>query len=363
MNGRPIRELVLDGDASHRGAVHGAAYHNEIRRYTKERVRLAANGSWAGRTASTEDALELATRMLPAHRAFDPELYEELDSLAAASGITPAEAVIVGGFTDFVDVVRSLGGTDLPEEDDCTAAMVPDGLADGAGFLAQTWDMHDTATEHVTLIRITGTNNPDALVFSTVGCLGQIGMNESGICVGINNLTATNGRIGVTWPFVVRKILCQTSLDQALATVMEADLAGAHNYLLFDANGDGYNVEAMPGYRAVTKLGSRPLVHTNHCFDPDAQRLEALRPADLTASSRARFGAATDLLNEVIASSRPIGVDELIALTREPKVICRRSEPPHNTESSGAAIMRPSTREFWACWGVPADNEFELFKL
>ncbi|MGH9199418.1 MAG: hypothetical protein ACRD1T_27270, partial [Acidimicrobiia bacterium] len=79
MNGRPIRELVLDGDASHRGAVHGAAYHNEIRRYTKERVRLAANGSWAGRKATTEDALELATKMLPAHRAFDSELHEELE--------------------------------------------------------------------------------------------------------------------------------------------------------------------------------------------------------------------------------------------------------------------------------------------
>ena len=27
-------------------------------------------------------------------------------------------------------------------------------------------------------------------------------------------------------------------------------------------------------------------------------------------------------------------------------------------ESSGAAVMRPKTGEFWACWGRPAENEY-----
>lgn len=363
MNDRPIRELVLDGDASHRGAVHGAAYHNEIRRYAAERVRLAVDGSWAGRTATTKDALDLANRMLPAHQQFDSDLYEEMEALAAASGITAAEALIGGGFTDFVDVVRASGGTGLPEEDDCTAVIVPDGLADGAGFLAQTWDMHDTATEHVTLIRLTDTSGPDALIFTTVGCLGQIGMNESGICVGINNLTANNGQVGVTWPFVVRKALSHSNLDQALASIMEADLAGAHNYLLFDRSGNGYNIEAMPGYRAVTQVGPQPLVHTNHCLDPKAQSREAFRPAELLESSKSRYATATALLNSQVATGRSIGTDDLIAITLESKVICRRSEPPANIETAGAAIMRPHTGEFWACWGIPADNEFELFKI
>ncbi|MGH8928412.1 MAG: hypothetical protein ACRDWH_08680, partial [Acidimicrobiia bacterium] len=118
MKGRPIRELVVDGDAIHRGAVHGAAYHNEIRRYTNERVRLSANGSWAGRPATVDAALSLAEQMLPAHLAFDPELFEEMEAMATAGGINLAEAMIVGGFTDFVDVVRAGGATGLIEEDD-----------------------------------------------------------------------------------------------------------------------------------------------------------------------------------------------------------------------------------------------------
>lgn len=359
MRNRPIRVLELRGDAEHRGGVHGAAFHSEIRRYTDERVRLASNGSWAGRPATPEDAVALATATLEAHRRYDSDLYEELEAMALAGGISAAEAVIVGGFTDFVDIVRAAGSSSVPEEDDCTAVIVPDGLSGGAGWFAQTWDMHDTATEHVVMLMVETPSAPTGLVYSTVGCLGQIGMNEAGIAVGINNLTARNGRVGVTWPFVVRKTLKQTSLDDALACILEADLAGAHNYLLFDATGNGFNVEAMPGYRAVSKLEDRPLVHTNHCLDPEAQTLEASRPRDLQASSEARLKTAQALLDGL---SR-IGEEDLFALTREPATICRRSEPPYHTESAGAVLMQPRSGRVLACWGIPADNEFEEFKV
>ena len=67
--------------------------------------------------------------------------------------------------------------------------IIPDSRADGSGFLAQTWDMHDTATDHVLLLKITPTDQPASLIFTTVGCLGQLGMNNEGVGVGINNIT------------------------------------------------------------------------------------------------------------------------------------------------------------------------------
>jgi isopenicillin-N N-acyltransferase-like protein len=350
--------LRLEGDPFDRGAAHGAAYHNEIRRYTAERVRLSVNGSWAGRVATSDDAVDLAAAMLPAHQEYAPDLYDELDGLAHASGISLAEAVIVGGFTDFVDAIRAGGAAPGVEEDDCTAVLVPPEATGGDGLFGQTWDMHDSATEHVTLLRIVPASGPRALIFTTVGCLGQIGLNSAGIVVGINNLVASNGGIGVTWPFVVRKVLQQTDLEAAVECVMKAELAGAHNYLLMDGSGQGYNIEAMPAHRAVTPLGEDPLVHTNHCLDPKARETEAARPPDLMASSEARLAKATELMTR-----RPIAVEDLMALTREPEAICRRSSPPHHNESSGAAIMRPATGGFWACWGVPAENDYEGFKV
>lgn len=358
MRGRPIRLLELFGGPTHRGHLHGAAFPNEIRRYTDDRTAIVGSGTWSGRPATRDDALELAERMLPAHEEYAPDLHQEMVSMAEAAAITPAEAVIVGGFTDFVDTVRALGHSDLPIEDDCTAVVVPDHRARGAGYLAQTWDMHDSATEHVVMLHVLPDDGIPALVYSTVGCLGQIGMNAAGIAVGINNLVASNGKVGVTWPFVVRKALQQPTFDSAVDAIVAADVAGAHSFLILSADGQGCMVEAMPDRSEVIRLDHEVLVHTNHCLLPSTAALEAERPDDLQASSKERLGRAADLLAE-----GEIDLDRLTALTRDPDAICRTSRPPHHVESCGAAIMRPRTGEFWACWGLPSDNDYERFEL
>ena len=353
VTGRRMRRIELRGDGALRGARHGTALADSIRRYAEERVRLASSGSWSGRPATREDALRLAEAMLPAHRAYSPELCDEMEAMAAASGLSAAEALILGGFTDFVDALRARAGA-LPEEDDCTAVLVPESRAPGGAFLAQTWDMHDTATEHVVMLDVRPERDPRALVFSTAGCLGQIGMNEAGICVGINNLAAAAGRVGVTWPFVVREVLRQTRIEAALARVLDADLTGAHHYLLLDREGHGFDVEAMPARKHVRELRGEPLVHTNHCLAEETRALEAERAPELLASSRARLQRAQELL-----ADGPVDAARLMEMTRDPEAICQRSRPPFHIESSGAMIMRPASRELWAVWGLPSENEYE----
>src|SRR3990172_3561531 len=193
-----------------------------------------------------------------------------MEALAMAAGITPAEAVVVGGFTDLVDVVRAHSG-DAPVEDDCTAVIDPVNKV-----LAQTWDMHASAGEYVVFLKLDPIVGPELVVQTTAGCLGQIGMNEAGIAIGINNLTAF-GKAGVTWPFVVRKVLQQTDLDRAVACVVDADLAGGHNFLLMGPDGQGVNIEAMPGSVRVQRVTHRPVVHTNDCLDPETKKEEAVR--------------------------------------------------------------------------------------
>jgi isopenicillin-N N-acyltransferase like protein len=218
--------------------------------------------------------------------------------------------------------------------------------------------MHDTATEFVILLRLEPTNGAHALVFTTVGCLGQIGLNSAGIAVGINNLLGADGQIGVTWPFVVRKILQQENIDAALACITETPLAGAHNYLLFDSVGRGYNVEAMSTHQEITPLGDDCLVHTNHCLLPETNALAQVRPPVSQASSEARLNRAMELLQK-----RPITHHDLIALTRDAEAICVRAAPPLHIESCGAAIMRPRSGDFWAVWGLPSENEYEHFRI
>lgn len=339
------------------GAAHGAAYADEIRVYMNERVDLVASGRWSGGPLARGEVLEIAESMLPAHAAFDADLHQEMCALADAAGITAAEAIVAGGFTDFVDTVRAVvGGTPPPTvvEDDCTAVIVPDTRTSDGGFFGQTWDMHDTATKHVLLLRLTPDDAPPAIVFTTTGCLGQIGMNAEGVCVGINNLTGLDGTRGVNWTSVVRAVLKTETADEALSVVLDADLAGAHNFLIFDRHGMGYNVEAMPSVRPVTTLEDVPIVHTNHTLDDAASQVQAEKHPVQMASSVARLDTGRKLLAEGM-----IDEERLFDLTREPDAICQVPSEPFHVESSGAAVMRPATGDFWACWGRPAENDYQ----
>ncbi len=353
----PLRILDVRGSAEARGVAHGRAYAEEIRRYTEERVALVESGLWSGGPIERDHVLELAAQTLPAHERHSGELYAELCGIATGAGITPAEAVVVGGFTDFVDTVRAVvGGPHPPEvlEDDCTAVIVPDHRADGgAGYYAQTWDMHDAATDHVLLLRITPDDGPPAVVFTTTGCLGQIGMNAEGVCVGINNLTADDGQPGVTWPSVVREVLTTSSAKDGAAAIERAELAGAHNFLVFDGDGEGYNIEAMPTVRPVTELTDEALTHTNHTLDAAAGAVEGERPPDLHQGSIRRLDTARRFLDR-----DGITAEDLMELTREPGSICQVPSAPYFVETSGATVMRPRTLDFWAAWGPPSHNDF-----
>jgi isopenicillin-N N-acyltransferase like protein len=343
MNSGPLRVLEIYGDPTDFGRIHGAECASLIRAYLEERLGLSGDATWAGRQAQADTVLSLAETTLGHHREYSPSLFEEMLALADGAGITPAEAVVVGGFTDLVDVVRAHDGW-APIEDDCTAVLDP-----GNGILAQTWDMHASAGEYVVMLKLDPLQGPTAVVQTTAGCLGQIGMNEAGIGVGINNLTSI-GKPGVTWPFVVRKALEQTSLDAAVACVLEADLAGGHNYLLIGPDGSGVNIEAMPGSVKVDRVTEHPFVHTNHCID-DATRLEeGTRTDEHVVGSQTRLQRGSEL------------AQDLEAFFSEPS-IARRSTSPSDVATCGAVVMRSRERRLDSVWGIPGDVPWETFAL
>jgi isopenicillin-N N-acyltransferase-like protein len=343
MNRGPLRVLEIYGDASDFGRIHGTECKSMIREYLDERLGLSGDATWAGRPAHADTVLALAESTLPHHQAFSATLYEEMLALADAAGITGAEAVVVGGFTDLVDLVRAHDGW-APIEDDCTALLDPEN-----GVLAQTWDMHASAGEYVVMLKLDPMSGPAAVVQTTAGCLGQIGMNEAGIGVGINNLTSI-GKPGVTWPFVVRKVLEQTDLDAAIEVVANADLAGGHNYLLIGPDGAGANVEAMPGTVKVTRVVDSIFIHTNHCLDDGTRLEEGERTPEHVEGSEQRLQLGADLSSD------------LEAFFSDPS-ISRRPTSPDDVATCGAVVIRPGQRQLDSVWGIPDENPWESFRL
>lgn len=360
-----IRVLKLAGSNYEMGKRHGEAFSDAIHKFTEDRIKLSSSEYWTGRTLPREEILSLAQQCVAEHEAYSPELMDELRGMADATGLSLAGLIINNGFTDFIDVVYNVGeGEQKPGkisqfEDNCTAFMVPKARShDGNAVFGQTWDMHESATPYVILLHGTPETAPRFLTFTITGCVGMIGMNEAGITVGINNLMALDGQVGVTWPFIVRKILAQTNLDDAVDCVTSAKRAGAHNYLLMDQDGNGYNIEAMSTTYHIEKLEDNNITHTNHCVIEHNRSVERDRTPESLKSSMNRLSQANTLLERDYVS-----IEDLMALTRDKNAICVTSSPPFHVESCGAAIMRPSTGDFWAVWGLPSENEYEHFTV
>ena len=359
-----LRQLDLSGSYYDMGYRHGAVFRDAVRRFVAERVALSGSGEWSARPLNRDKVLAIAEASVREHEAYAPQLMEELRGMADAAAVTTAELIIVNGFTDFVDTLYAVGRRDAPPwtdprpADNCTAFMVPDGLtAAGSGFLGQTWDMHASATPYVILLRLRPPDAPAALLFTVTGCVGMIGMNEAGIAVGINNLLGGDGQIGVTWPFVVRKMLQQEYLDDALACLTGARLAGAHNYLLYDRHNRGYNVEAMGSYQEITPLATEVIAHTNHCLVEATTARSRPRAEASQQHSEQRLGAAYRLL------SRPrLTVEELMRATAHDEVLAATGSP-FDVETCGAALMQPATGRLWAVWGRPSVDGYEAFAL
>ena len=356
-----IRTLSVSGDPYSMGHKHGQAFAKEIGELTQQRLQLCSSKDWTGGGIHLHVIHELADRCMPYHHRFDDNLCAELEGISDGSGVPMNELLIMNGFTDFADVLHQ---HIVDDPGGCTGVLVSAGEAkDNRPYLAQTWDMHVGVKPYVMMLEVRPFGAPTALTFTVNGCVGMIGMNELGISVGISNLYTREGKRGVTWPFVVRKMLAQTDLDAAMNILAEADLAGAHNYMVMGPDGEGYNVEAGPTLRCVTKL-EKSFAHSNHCLEDPMISLERPRTPQARQSTVTRLDQAHAYLT---VNHGRLTVEKLMELTRirteEGFSVCQSPIEGYDVETAGACIMSPSTRELWALWGRPSEEEYEHFAV
>lgn len=325
-------------------------------------MRLCHDKFWAGGEGAGVDIEALAQACWDAQRAYDRLTTVELEALAEAAGVEPAHLLIANGFTDFVDAVRGAAGSVPPSEDpgQCTAVLVAASTSsDGKPYLAQTWDMHTTATPYIRLLTMQATDQPHCTVFTLCGGIGMIGMNEHGLAVGINNLVTTDGRPGVVWTTAVRRMLRERTADDALAVLKNTPLAGAHHYLLLDANSVGYSVEATPTRFRFRTLKST-LSHANHCLDPEVIAIEADKAQPAYENTRQRLTAADRWIEDHAGELDRLTLRGLLCLSGS---ICHGPFEGYDVETGGAVVMSPTTRTLDAAWQQPVPDDFASFTL
>ncbi len=308
-----------------RGHLHGSRYAGEIASLVKIREYLACKISGFER----KPLLELAEKHLPLLQEFDEELYQELVGIAEGSGLSTGQIVLLNQYTDLRDMSPD---TDLAGEADfdggCTILWSE---CKGKPVFAQTWDMHATAMPYVMMMRTTDAAGGDAWLLSLTGCLGMAGQAASGLCIGINNLTSTDARIGVVWSAIVRKALQSSSAEDAKNMLMGCKMGSGHHYLVADST-SVFSVETSGTKHKVIFSGEEDsFVHSNHCLDGEIASCSRVPEQSTTHD---RHNAMVDELNEVAIADVRDAWKRLGSHKGYPRSICTNMSTPENPHAA-----------------------------
>ncbi len=330
-----------------RGEAHGEHWRDEIQALAEIRTELCmVKGSFTSR----EQLFAVAQLHVPALAEFSADLADELDGIARAANISQAQAVVLNHYTDLRDVHPAVVAAADDDPGGCTALYVhgPEGPV-----LGQTWDMHGTAAPHVRLLQIRPPDSDfEVMCFTIVGCLGMTGINQAGVGVTINNLTCTDGQVGVIWPALVRRMLEQPTAVEARDLLMGTTLSSGHHYMIADRS-DFFGVETTGQLKMVTQTGAKAVhMHTNHCFDPVLRMHERVSPVSTTFRR-------LELASTLYAQSHPRTASEMWSFLGShegyPKSICSHVDDvdgdPSASRTCGAMVMGCQTGEIFASRG------------
>src|SRR5262249_15471402 len=171
----------------------------------------------------------------------------------------------------------------------CTdLAAAPNATRDGHVWLAHNNDLGADTLEHLFVTRFCVDGEPEILGVTVGGLFISIGLNSAGISLTGNQLTANDSRIGVPRLLIVRDILAQNNLDDALDAALLPERASSYNNIIASADGRIVNVEGSATSAAVTWSQDQngTLAHTNHYLAPDMLRFEADKALVMMSASR-----------------------------------------------------------------------------
>lgn len=277
-----------------------------------------------------------------------PQLAAEIDGLAAGAGIPRRDAVLL-------QVRRELMGYQrVPTMGDCTTYARP-GMDP---VLAQTVDLNGDLDDQIVVLRVgPADSSRRALVLSFGGLLGYLGLNSSGLAVGLNLVLGGEWRPGLPPYLAIRHLLdVADTAAEAVAVLRDLRLASSRTIMLCDRDQAGF-VEVL-GDEARFHPSAQP-VHTNHFLDPDFAPYDEINVFARNSSQR-RLDACSSGLVDL-----PEGADaeKHFALLSVPPLCVPDSGDIRRERTVAAVVAFPGRGELHVRRGDPSHSSTEVFRL
>jgi predicted choloylglycine hydrolase len=260
-----IYYLILDGKTPYeRGYQHGAALEFPIKK------ALRQFKAWIRQNVGLDDPEEMVldfaenTPYMASVQADVPDLFAEMQGIAEGAGVYFKQLFVYQSFDEFFVFLLTSGALDIGSTGHCTTAGVY-GRPDKPNFIAHNNDIPTYHEELVTVLHIKFPDSDLEILQSTfAGQIGQNGVNNKGVAVGINTLANLPGGDGLPVSFNVRKILESKNIVEAITYLQNTRFAQAMNYMIGDRE-QVVSVETWENNTLVLDIYAGDYaVHTNH---------------------------------------------------------------------------------------------------
>jgi len=262
--------VVLDAPTYYgRGYQHGKALKPQINNALKQFK------DWLATTAKIEDPEKAiqefasSTPYLAAVKKTLPNLYKEMEGIAKGAGVDLNQLFVYQSFDEFFVYLFKNGNLKTRPDGHCTTVAIK-GENKRSNYVGHN---NDIPPYHQGLVTVLHIKNPEAKVEilqgTFAGGIGQNGVNNHGVGVGINTIANLPSGNGIPVSFNVRKILQQKNLDDAIRYLKSASFAQAMNYMIIDKNALA-SVETWENNAKVVDIfKGNYAIHTNHTLLSD----------------------------------------------------------------------------------------------
>jgi isopenicillin-N N-acyltransferase-like protein len=240
-------------------------------------------------------------------------------------------------------------------------AAAPPATRDGHVWLAHNNDLGPDARAHLFVTKLRVEGEPEILAVTVGGWFISIGMNSAGLALTGNQLSANDSRAGIPRLLLVREILAQTTLEDALAAALHPARASSYNNIIAARDTRIVNVEGSATAAALTwsRDTDGALVHTNHYLDETMRRYEADTAA--VAMSASRCARAFDYAQKYRGK---LDFEICARFVRDhvyaPWSVCKHAGQSVTVFS---ALIDLTEEKMWLAAGNPCQNHFELYTL
>jgi hypothetical protein len=311
MSLQPIPFLKVQGNHFDVGRQLGEATAAYLRRSQQP----PAGQTWA-------EMRNLARPYLEATQAAIPWLHEEMAGISAGSGVD-----ILSLYALATEEIQEPAAEPVRAADRCSDFVAgPPATADGGVRAAHNNDLGPGALDNLMAIEWTVEGQPRLFTIG-VGPFISTGYNAAGLSLTGNELSPNDDKLGVPRLLVVRDILAQPTVAQALAAANRPDRASSYNNLLSHADGTIVNFEGSATNYELIYAQDGWTVHTNHYCSTKMAAYE--REPESNEGSCLRYDRAYELM---ATRPGPITPEMLKAFLSDhanaPYSICGHRETP-----------------------------------